>query len=132
MIRRPPRSTRTDTLFPYTTLFRSDGQGCRAVRRRGQEAPRGGRGEEQRRKPDPLDRTPARRAWRQDRCGAEVRERGGGRRSQDRSRGRRSRRDDRKVAGAGAGRDEARPGHLVKGKAELGRAACRERGWKYV
>src|SRR3546814_20993612 len=29
MIRRPPRSTRTDTLFPYTTLFRSvvvDGQ----------------------------------------------------------------------------------------------------------
>src|SRR3546814_7346033 len=25
MIRRPPRSTRTDTLFPYTTLFRSDG-----------------------------------------------------------------------------------------------------------
>src|SRR3546814_18852332 len=29
MIRRPPRSTRTDTLFPYTTLFRSvwDGDG---------------------------------------------------------------------------------------------------------
>src|SRR3546814_10325092 len=24
MIRRPPRSTRTDTLFPYTTLFRRD------------------------------------------------------------------------------------------------------------
>src|SRR3546814_5772759 len=31
MIRRPPRSTRTDTLFPYTTLFRSI---QRAVRRR--------------------------------------------------------------------------------------------------
>src|SRR3546814_3117298 len=30
MIRRPPRSTRTDTLFPYTTLFRS---GRAAVRR---------------------------------------------------------------------------------------------------
>src|SRR3546814_8625072 len=32
MIRRPPRSTRTDTLFPYTTLFRSvliDGGWCR-------------------------------------------------------------------------------------------------------
>src|SRR3546814_7168350 len=35
MIRRPPRSTRTDTLFPYTTLFRSPGRhvflsaGCR-------------------------------------------------------------------------------------------------------
>src|SRR3546814_807043 len=28
MIRRPPRSTRTDTLFPYTTLFRSIGEGC--------------------------------------------------------------------------------------------------------
>src|SRR3546814_1067345 len=27
MIRRPPRSTRTDTLFPYTTLFRSDRSG---------------------------------------------------------------------------------------------------------
>src|SRR3546814_10788358 len=26
MKRRPPRSTRTDTLFPYTTLFRSDGR----------------------------------------------------------------------------------------------------------
>src|SRR3546814_3478613 len=34
MIRRPPRSTRTDTLFPYTTLFRS--------RRRCED--RGGRG----------------------------------------------------------------------------------------
>src|SRR3546814_5071792 len=27
MIRRPPRSTRTDTLCPYTTLFRSEGPG---------------------------------------------------------------------------------------------------------
>src|SRR3546814_2789582 len=27
MIRRPPRSTRTDTLFPYTTLFRSCSEG---------------------------------------------------------------------------------------------------------
>src|SRR3546814_17139553 len=41
MIRRPPRSTRTDTLFPYTTLFRSPhlpdqghaGEGARADRR---------------------------------------------------------------------------------------------------
>src|SRR3546814_13325838 len=31
MIRRPPRSTRTDTLFPYTTLFRS--KAGRPVRR---------------------------------------------------------------------------------------------------
>src|SRR3546814_20292136 len=28
MIRRPPRSTRTDTLFPYTPLFRSFLKGC--------------------------------------------------------------------------------------------------------
>src|SRR3546814_20898133 len=26
MVRRPPRATRTDTLFPYTTLFRSDNE----------------------------------------------------------------------------------------------------------
>src|SRR3546814_8601274 len=31
MIRRPPRSTRTDTLFPYTTLFRSHQQAIVAV-----------------------------------------------------------------------------------------------------
>src|SRR3546814_9903210 len=37
MIRRPPKSTRTDTLFPYTTLFRScplDGEGQDVPRRR--------------------------------------------------------------------------------------------------
>src|SRR3546814_20350925 len=32
MIRRPPRSTRTDTLFPYTTLFRSASWLCASVR----------------------------------------------------------------------------------------------------
>src|SRR3546814_13751736 len=32
MIRRPPRSTRTDTLFPYTTLFRSIRRGTRPRR----------------------------------------------------------------------------------------------------
>src|SRR3546814_9931765 len=32
MIRRPPRSTRTDTLFPYTTLVRSDAEVPRLVR----------------------------------------------------------------------------------------------------
>src|SRR3546814_4981737 len=31
MIRRPPRSTRTDTLFPYTTLFRSTADGKRVI-----------------------------------------------------------------------------------------------------
>src|SRR3546814_5570264 len=40
MIRRPPRSTRTDTLFPYTTLFRSRPAGSR---RRRDVRGRGGR-----------------------------------------------------------------------------------------
>src|SRR3546814_14975835 len=45
MIRRPPRSTRTDTLFPYTTLFRSlvaSGTGYRpegALKAEGQDDP---------------------------------------------------------------------------------------------
>src|SRR3546814_2514254 len=46
MIRRPPRSTRTDTLFPYTTLFRSRRRAdqCRLSRRPGRSRrPQGGR-----------------------------------------------------------------------------------------
>src|SRR3546814_14838787 len=39
MIRRPPRSTRTDTLFPYTTLFRSDPAHAAAVCAAGRGAP---------------------------------------------------------------------------------------------
>src|SRR3546814_1451360 len=35
MIRRTPRSTRTDTLFPYTTLFRSKAPGAAQARRTG-------------------------------------------------------------------------------------------------
>src|SRR3546814_8741226 len=51
MIRRPPRSTRTDTLFPYTTLFRSTAAlaafriSCPSVQRR-VDAPKGSRSEE--------------------------------------------------------------------------------------
>src|SRR3546814_18592764 len=49
MIRRPPRSTRTDTLFPYTTLFRSYGSdpseflesGKKIVRVEGEVSPAG-------------------------------------------------------------------------------------------
>src|SRR3546814_2490205 len=47
MIRRPPRSTRTDTLFPYTTLFRSPAAAQRCAGRgsgRAQERGRGRRG----------------------------------------------------------------------------------------
>src|SRR3546814_6200872 len=46
MIRRPPRSTRTDTLFPYTTLFRSRHAAAH-------------RGAALRQAHDPLDRTAA-------------------------------------------------------------------------
>src|SRR3546814_7183672 len=45
MIRRPPRSTRTDTLFPYTTLFRSDGAPLPSKRRREGERTLLGHGE---------------------------------------------------------------------------------------
>src|SRR3546814_9771429 len=38
MIRRPPRSTRTDTLFPYTTLFRSAAAAIDAIRDGAREA----------------------------------------------------------------------------------------------
>src|SRR3546814_7848221 len=64
MIRRPPRSTRTDTLFPYTTLFRSH-----RPRHHGSTVHRqqdlGDRGLSGRRKPcpaqpDPFRRTPVR------------------------------------------------------------------------
>src|SRR3546814_8380870 len=41
MIRRPPRSTRTDTLFPYTTLFRSVQAVGEGVGKRGEAALRG-------------------------------------------------------------------------------------------
>src|SRR3546814_5361434 len=39
MIRRPPRSTRTDTLFPYTTLFRSQPVARIGVERRVRHSP---------------------------------------------------------------------------------------------
>src|SRR3546814_8895933 len=60
MIRRPPRSTRTDTLFPYTTLFRSPAPERRSAGsvlqrtpdlsgRAGKAEPRAGGGREDRR-----------------------------------------------------------------------------------
>src|SRR3546814_2356602 len=55
MIRRPPRSTRTDTLFPYTTLFRSDALSLQGSRPGCQDAERSS---------DP---------WHHDRCRKEAR-----------------------------------------------------------
>src|SRR3546814_9790729 len=46
MIRRPPRSTRTDTLFPYTTLFRSHETLAIAMNRIGAKAVSGEGGED--------------------------------------------------------------------------------------
>src|SRR3546814_20023336 len=46
MIRRPPRSTRTDTLFPYTTLFRSDRRSFGPGGEEGRDADDQGTGEE--------------------------------------------------------------------------------------
>src|SRR3546814_18215256 len=53
MIRRPPRSTRTDTLFPYTTLFRAVMRGAG-----GEDDHRAGR---QRHQQDDARRQPAKR-----------------------------------------------------------------------
>src|SRR3546814_1925357 len=55
MIRRPPRSTRTDTLFPYTTLFRSFPPASRRGRNRRRFVPD---------RDDHQSRLPARRAGR--------------------------------------------------------------------
>src|SRR3546814_14456491 len=79
MIRRPPRSTRTDTLFPYTTLFRSRGVRGGALRRGAGGVPpgsrcaaRGCRHQLQRReRPPPTE--PPRRGRRRRRASARLR-----------------------------------------------------------
>src|SRR3546814_12402753 len=112
MIRRPPRSTRTDTLFPYTTLFRSFfawSASCRGGatlfrRKRGlRNRPAAAALLRNRPRSAPSVR-PCRRTW--TRAG---RRRGRRRRFPVRNALRRNRRN-----------------------AEIGRASCRERVWKYV
>src|SRR3546814_3012083 len=77
MIRRPPRSTRTDTLFPYTTLFRSGRGLCRRrrdehalCRRRG--CRRLARGRRTARRPRPLDACRRRRQSRSEEHTSEL------------------------------------------------------------
>src|SRR3546814_13656344 len=53
MIRRPPKSPRTDTLLPYTTLFRSEPERKGANQRIGEEGGRIGRPEQERHRHDP-------------------------------------------------------------------------------
>src|SRR3546814_8581475 len=68
MIRRPPRSTRTDTLFPYTTLFRSFAGAqpcCRRARDHRRDGPARSRrhvlpGDKRCRVPPPRPRAPRR------------------------------------------------------------------------
>src|SRR3546814_16499225 len=124
MIRRPPRSTRTDTLFPYTTLFRSSRRAARgqAARTRGGRAIRatgadagGGALRAQDRKPYPVVGTAivGRRgvhepAPRRDRDGLRLR-----------------------LAARGGGLFE--PGtRRVRRPAAIGSGACRARGVQYV
>src|SRR3546814_2147092 len=68
MIRRPPRSTRTDTLFPYTTLFRSRRQHARGRTAGRAAAARCGRAARRHRTGAPA--RSARRAVRRDRAPA--------------------------------------------------------------
>src|SRR3546814_7616142 len=59
MIRRPPRSTRTDTLFPYTTLFRSPESAVLSVKRGG-SAPQNENEHEPENESETNDRSPRR------------------------------------------------------------------------
>src|SRR3546814_4968865 len=83
MIRRPPRSTRTDTLFPYTTLFRSHGHQQRYRKQSGPRATGSPQVPQYRRDHRPCRRRPVAGAcWLQQgrrhaRCS--VRDRNGGR-----------------------------------------------------
>src|SRR3546814_15075179 len=61
MLRRPPRSTRTDTLFPYTTLFRSAGRRRRRRFRLGRVAREEGSGIQRARPEDRVDAVLAQR-----------------------------------------------------------------------
>src|SRR3546814_7634453 len=73
MIRRPPRSTRTDTLFPYTTLLRS-AVPAHARRRVARALSRGARDRPCRRQPQPVTGVDGRQsAW----CLRRDRRRGG-------------------------------------------------------
>src|SRR3546814_16024025 len=117
MIRRPPRSTRTDTLFPYTTLFRSGehrGRGDAALAQQGHEQDEGG------------EEGGAVEAAQRQRPGLRIigqgeREKGGAEAEQ--------------VALAQAQAspaDQRRAEHQDRAGRQNGRASSRERAWQYV
>src|SRR3546814_12919200 len=106
MIRRPPRSTRTDTLFPYTTLFRSPLRLRRQRRRLGD-----GRRRLDLCRPVSADRLVGERDQDQHGCADDKGE-------------------DAENEDDGAGKWQlADQGQVA---VQIGRAACRERVWKYV
>src|SRR3546814_12587951 len=106
MLRRPPRSTRTDTLFPYTTLFRSVVDHLRKGQRDHDEVDAGGA----------------------QRDGADGERHHGGQHH--------GRQPDDQHRLAAADRDgpgeKGRALEGVQGGDEIGRAACRERVCQYV
>src|SRR3546814_11270904 len=112
MIRRPPRSTRTDTLFPYTTLFRSPSEAL--------ELSLIGRGDVRRPTILPAGASASDRALS---CSARLRSSGRPFRLSSAEGGPVFRRTQ--FSGV---REDMPP--LTAG--ELGRAWCRERGGKYV
>src|SRR3546814_18810659 len=108
MIRRPPRSTRTDTLFPYTTLFRSH---LARKRRKAADARR-------RLQRFGMTRFAAQHA---DAEGKRIEPRSGGKLI------------DEAFGEKGGGAVRARPPDArFKSGIEIGRASCRERGCQYV
>src|SRR3546814_12783690 len=123
MILRPPRSTRTDTLFPYTTLFRSDhvdlGAGVGAGYDRAKSHGIGTRN---------VEHEEARRALRHGRpdFGGDARL---DRRKRDEQREAKTERDHER-AGRGTGTGKVR--ERAKEERELGRAVCGERVWQDV
>src|SRR3546814_14145599 len=122
MIRRPPRSTRTDTLFPYTTLFRSVQKAEQIEQRRLAAA----RGTDDRREASPFDdevRVLHKKHRRLSRQGAaEV----AGLQQAHTAPRNMSTGSTREVLRAGS---QAATAPAVS--EEIGRAACREREWQY-
>src|SRR3546814_11328771 len=121
MIRRPPRSTRTDTLFPYTTLFRSGSPVGQDVA--GTAGERHDADARSRERPEVGNRTGGDHHVldRVDPDDAELVEHGV---------------DDRVVADEGAGVGRGTPCGQLAGADleddEIGRASCRERVCQYV
>src|SRR3546814_13497152 len=113
MIRRPPGSTRTDTLLPYTTLFRS--YGARRGARRGGGHARAGARERRRRRMTALAERPAQ---------TEVARIALGRSD--------LLRDRTLIDGAWISTDETVTVRNPATGGQIGRASCRERVCQYV